>query len=360
VPIYQKHIEQSVFSSSVARFLKEPQRFFESMAIVLKPSTEGERGVLLLGYSYIFPFLLKVFDLSKVASRYFLVLEPSWSGYCDPDILCYTQFPYQVFVQSLEPRDSQFLLEATPNLIPVPVTANWWVDHRVFRPLPGVTKDADIIMVAGWGRYKRHFRFFRALAKLKKQRHRLKTILVGYSLGATQEAIRKQASYCGVLDLLEFHEGLSPEQVNHQLNRAKINLLWSRREGSNRAVVEGLLAGLPCIQREGFNYGHRHAHVNPQTGLYCREQDLSRTLLEMVDSYRQFDPRDWVMNNMSCQRGAEVLGDSIGSLARKLGEPWSGNLVTKASALNGMRYWDAEDRQRFERDYAYLESTIRK
>src|SRR5581483_101985 len=165
VPIYQGHIEQSVLNPAAVRFLKEPRKFFESMAIVLKSATEGERGVLLLGYSYVFPFLLKAFDVNKIASRYYLVLEPSWSGYCDPDILCYAAFPHQVFVQSLEPRDSKFLLDATPNLIPVPLAANWWVDHRVFRPLPGVTKDADIVMVAGWGRYKRHFRFFSALAK---------------------------------------------------------------------------------------------------------------------------------------------------------------------------------------------------
>src|SRR5262249_26012463 len=36
IPIYRGHIEQSVFLPAVARFLKQPQKFFESMAIVLK------------------------------------------------------------------------------------------------------------------------------------------------------------------------------------------------------------------------------------------------------------------------------------------------------------------------------------
>jgi glycosyltransferase involved in cell wall biosynthesis len=359
-PIYQEHIDRAVLSPAVANFLKEPRKLFESMAIVLKSSSANERGVLLLGYSYIFPFVLKLFDMERVAARYFLVLEPSWSGCCDPDILCYSQLPFPTFVQAIEPRDSQFLLDSTTNLIPVPLAANWWVDHRVFRPLPDVAKDADIVMVAGWGRYKRHFRFFSALTQLRKQGHRLKTILVGYPLGATQDDLRSQARYYGILDSLEFHEGLSPEQVNHQLNRAKVNLIWSRREGSNRAVVEGMLAGLPSIQREGFNYGHHHAHVNPHTGAYCSEQDLPRVLLDMLANYRQFTPREWIMENMSCQKGAELLGDCIGHTARKLGERWSGGLVAKASALNGMFYWNPEDRRRFEQDYAYLANTIRK
>jgi glycosyltransferase involved in cell wall biosynthesis len=359
-PLCQNHIEQSVGNPAVAKFVKEPHKLFESMAIVLKPPAHGERGVLLLGYSYIFPTLLKLFDVNKIASRYYIVLEPSWSGYCDLDILCYAQFPGPVFVQTPEPRDRQFLLDTAKNLIPVPVGANWWVDHRVFRPLPEGKKDADVVMVAGWGKYKRHFRFFSALGQLKKQGHRLKAILVGYPISATKADIQKLADYYGVLDWLEFHERLKPEQVNEQFNRAKINLLWSRREGFSRAVIEGMLAGLPCIQRAGFNYGYCHPYINAQTGIYCREEELPKALLDMSQNYGSYATREWIMKHMTCQKAADILDDAIGSIAIKAGEPWTKGLVTKASALNGMRYWDPEDRRRLEQAYIELQSALRK
>ena len=88
--------------------------------------------------------------------------------------------------------------------------------------------------------------------------------------------------------------------------------------------------------------------------------DLSRVLLEMVHNHDRFTPREWVMQEMSCQKGAEVLGEHIGQVATKLGERWSAPLVAKFSALSGMRYWDPADRGRFEQDYAFLESMLRK
>ncbi len=93
--------------------------------------------------------------------------------------------------------------------------------------------------------------------------------------------------------------------------------------------------------------------------MYCKEEDLPRALLDMVQNHDRFTPREWVMQEMSCQKGAEVLGEHIGQAALKLGERWSAPLVPKVSALSGMRYWDPADRHRFEKDYAFLQSTLR-
>jgi hypothetical protein len=65
------------------------------------------------------------------------------------------------------------------------------------------------------------------------------------------------------------------------------------------------------------------------------------------------------MSEMSCHRSAEILGECIGKVALQRGERWTAPLVTKVSALNGMRYWDSEDLRRFEPDYAFLESALR-
>jgi hypothetical protein len=180
-----------------------------------------------------------------------------------------------VFVQAFEPRDAAFITNLGSNLVVVPTSTNWWIDHRPFRPLPGVTKDVDVVMVAGWGEYKRHHRFF---------------------------------------------------------------------------------AALPCVLREGFNYGYRYPYINEQTGCFARERDLPEKLLWMIERHDQLSPREWVAEHMSAQRATQLLAEAIGKTAAGCGEGWSGNVAVKVNKLHGMEYWDANDRRHFETDYAFLRS----
>lgn len=110
-------------------------------------------------------------------------------------------------------------------------------------------------MVAGWAKFKRHSSFFAALHTLKKMGEMPKVILVGYPADMTKEDVLREAEYFGVRDQIELHEWITQEEVNRQLNRAKVNVLWSRKEGFNRAIIEGMFAGVPCILRNGHNFG---------------------------------------------------------------------------------------------------------
>lgn len=265
-----------------------------------------------------------------------------------------------MFVESGEPRDTRFLERLGANLVPLPVAGNWWVDHRIFRPLPGVAKDADVMMIACWGDYKRHARVFAALRGLRRAGSRLKLVLAGYpAAGRTRDDVCRQARYYGVRDQVEFHERLSAEEVNYQLNRCKVNLLWSRREGFNRSVIEGMFADVPCVMREGFNYGHKYPYINAHTGRYSTERGLPATLLWMVENYRTFSPRAWVMGHMSCERGTELMEKAIRKVVIEAGAAWTRGLALKASHLDGVCYWDEGDRAAFREDYAFLSSLVR-
>src|SRR5262249_6505935 len=87
----------------------DPRRLVGSRLLVAKPWRQGERGVLYVDYSYVFPSLAGLFDLRAIAERYHLVLEPSWSGVCTPEILLYTRVDRPVFVETIEPRDHRVL-----------------------------------------------------------------------------------------------------------------------------------------------------------------------------------------------------------------------------------------------------------
>ena len=163
-----------------------------------------------------------------------------------------------------------------------------------------------------------------------------------------------------VWDQLEFHEWLRPDEVNYQLNRARINIVWSRREGVNRAIVEGMFANIPCIIRSGFNYGYHYPYVNAETGRFATEESLPETILELLETPREYAPRDWVLAHMSCHKATSVLARAIRERASRDGEAWTSEPVPKIGQLNTMAYWDAEDAERFEADYRFLESTFRR
>jgi glycosyltransferase involved in cell wall biosynthesis len=335
-----------------------PQNLFKGSAIVLKSPGVNERGVLILQYSYVYPLLAKFFDLDKIAQRYYIALEPSWSGFCDLNVLIYTRLHHPVFVGSIEPRDTELICRLDSNLMVAPFSSNTWVDDRVFRPLPEVRKDADIIMVAGWADYKRHFAFFRGLERLRQRITQPKVILAGYPIDLGKEDILRLADLYHVRDLLEIHEWASPAEVNRLLNRAKVNVLWSRREGVNRAIIEGMLAGVPCLVREGFNYGYHYPHINSQTGRYSTEADFPQNLFEMIQHREQYAPRKWVLANMSCQKTSALLNQAIKKKALELGENWTTDIVAKTNELGCVRYWDAGDEARFQSDYEFLRSCM--
>jgi glycosyltransferase involved in cell wall biosynthesis len=336
-----------------------PKRLIGSRILVIKTARPRERGVLTVHYNYALPLLPGLFDLPAIVSRYYIVLEPGWSGYCVPDILLYSRLTAPVFVETIEPRDRDLITALASSLKPVfPVSSNWWVDHRLIPSLPDRQRDIDVIMVAAWARFKRHWRFFKALGQLRLRGHRLKVALIGYPQDLTKGDLIAQARLYGVHDQLELFERIPQSQVGTLLSRSKIHVLWSRREGSNKAIIEAMLANVPTIVRDGFNYGYHYPHINPQTGAFVGEDALADAILDMIARRSQFEPRAWVMANMTCQRAAATLEQPLRSQALELGEDWTEGLAVKVNALDSQQYWNPGDRAKFATDYAFLESAL--
>lgn len=356
---FDAHIRHSVENERALSIVRNAKGLLGYRVLVLKSAGERERGVVAMDYSYVFPLFAALYDIERIARRYYIVLEPSWRGLCTADILSYSKFDFPVFVESVEPRDIAFMKGLNANFVTAPIAANWWVDHRVVKPDPAVRRDLDVIMVAAWSPVKRHWRFFRALAELRRRGHKLKVALVGYDSGKTREGIEEEARVFGILDQLEIHEGLSLPGVVKLLVRSKVHLLWSRKEGANRAVVEALFADVPIVLREGLSYGHHYPYVNPSTGRFASEDNLGDVLLDMTSRHGDFRPREWALANMSCQRATEILEDTIRPVALAGGEQWTSRLAVKTVHLEKQAYWDPEDLTRFADDYTYLRKAIR-
>jgi glycosyltransferase involved in cell wall biosynthesis len=356
---YDAHVRSAVADPGAAAIVANPAGLLNYRALVVKSATDRERGVLVIDYSYIFPLFAALYDVEAIARRYYLVLEPSWRGLCTADVLAYSRYAFPVFVETVEPRDTAFLAALQANFVPVPIAANWWVDHRIVRPDPAVARDIDVVMVAAWSSVKRHWRFFRALADLRRRGHRLRVALLGYPLDRTRAQIEEAAQAFGIRDQIELHDNLPLARVVDLLTRAKVHVLWSRKEGANRAIVEALFADVPVIAREGLSYGFPYPYINPSTGRFASEQNLGNALLDAITNRARYEPRKWALAHMSCQRATEILEERIRATAVAAGERWTAPLAVKTVQLDSQRYWDPSDRDRFEDDYAFLKTTLR-
>jgi hypothetical protein len=335
-----------------------PRRLIGSRILVVKTARPGERGVIIMDYSFVFPLLAGLFDLPAIADRYTLVLEPSWAGSCTPEILLYSRLPHTVFLETTEPRDRDLLATLETNLTVVPIAANWWVDPRL-APTPRGERDIDVILVAAWADIKRHWRVFRTLSQLRARGHHLKVALVGYQYDRTRADIAALAEHFGIQDQVEMFERISQEEVSQLLVRSKIHVLWSRRECANRAMIEAMLADVPIIAREGLTFGFRYPYINDRTGRFVSEHDLGDAILHMIRTRDQYAPREWILGNMTAEKATAILEQHLQTQAVAAGERWTEGLVVKTSTLDTQRYWNPDDRGRFAADYAFIESTLR-
>ncbi len=335
----------------------DPKRLIGSHVLVLKTARTGERGVVVVDYSYVFPLLAGLFDLRRIAERYWIVLEPSWAGACSPEILLYTRLPCPVLVETHEPRDHALFTALDTNLVGVPIAANWWVDYRQAPP-PHGTRDIDVIVVATWADIKRHWRVFKVLSQLRARGHRLKVALVGYRYDRTREDIEALADHYGIRDQVETHERIPQDEVFRLLARSKVLVLWSRREASGRALTEAMLADVPVIVREGLTFGFRYPYINEHTGRFVPEAGLGSAIVEMIATRERYAPRAWVLANMTAEHATAALETRLRERALAAGEPWTEGLVVKMSNLETQRYWNPDDRARFAADYAFLESAL--
>ena len=352
----------SIVESTVRVYLSkagpDPTKQLGKRILVVKSPANGERGVVIVDYEFALPLMFGAFHIEAICESYDLVLEPSWAGVCAPEILMYTRLDWAVTVQTMEPRDHQFITALHANLDFVAMAANWWADSdqelTVDRP-----REFDVAMVASWSRIKRHWRFFRVLAKLRASGHKLRVALVGYAGDLKISDIEELANHFGVRDQIELFERLPQTAVQDILCRSKIHVLWSRREASGRAIIEALLADTPVIVREGLTFGFGYAYINSETGAFVSEQNLGEAMLQMIDERSHYSPRAWALDNIGSEKATELLETHLRERALQRGESWTKGIVPKVSALDTQYYLNEDDRKQFAEDYALLASYAR-
>jgi glycosyltransferase involved in cell wall biosynthesis len=300
-----------------------------------------ERGVVLIKFTGSFGPVFAALHGTGFFERYRVVLEPSWSGYALPEILCWLDEPLAdaVVVQTFDPRDRALFEALGLAAHVVPVGPGSWADYRKFRPLEDIgRRPYAAIYVANYTWMKRLHVYMRLVRRLAREGHRCALVCgsFGGARGGARETVIRLAQYHGVQDALDFHEDISHVAVVEMLNRSMVSVLLSRKEGMNRGISESLFCDVPVVVLEE-NVGN-HNCIDRETGLVATERDLYDAVCRVISRRAEFAPRRWALQRITPERSTAAVEDALKARAANASEPWTEGIAVKVNAPEAMLF----------------------
>jgi len=268
------------------------------------------KGLIVITFTKTFSYFLRRIDLEAMSNHFIFVLEPSWSGYADPDILGFVGRLNNVLIESSAVEDRAFLNCFPETFIPVSFGASDWVDIDIFQSL-NVEKKYDSIYIANTNPIKRVKRYLDAIKNIVAAGNEAYVgCLVCAAWGGAEKLILEMVKDYDLKNNIVLKFSLSREEVIESLNQSKVNILLSYKEGSNRSLFEAIFCNIPVICLSE-NVGVNKGYINEFTGLLIPNEDLESSLLWIKDNYTQFSPRDWALKNISPEATTEKLHQLI-------------------------------------------------
>jgi glycosyltransferase involved in cell wall biosynthesis len=302
--------------------------FYHGRVFKLKEKGPDEKGVILINYNETMAKLRLKYDMSSILKDYNIALELSYYGCCIPEIMQFLEHKdSDIVVGVVQDLESRFLERLEANIHSADYSSSTWVDDRAFYNL-NLEKEYDCIMVAMWNDIKRHYLLFEAIKEIGDPSYR--ACLVGGAWGRVRADIEEMADYYGIRKNITVFEKIPPDQVNVLLNKSKVNLLLSLKEGGNKAIVEGMFADVPAIVLSE-HLGIAPQWINENTGMLADKHRLKDALLHFRTSFAKYRPRDWAMNNISCKASTAKLEKKLKELATNKNQPWITPLAIKVN-----------------------------
>ena len=295
-------------------------------SLVLKePGADGEKGVFYSSFEYNWLRIARAPGARDFFRDYYLVGASSWSP---PDYASFVHLTGlsddPVFVGISNRADLEAYRIAAPVIEPLPLMACDWINPAHYKPRPRSERTIDILMVANWLSFKRHWLLFEALRDLPTT---LSVVLVGRNGGGrTEKDIRDEARAFGVRQDLTLYTDIGIDRVTELQCDARIALLFSAREGSCVAPVECFFANTPVGMMHDCHVGSR-AYINDQTGMLFGRQDLYRQIEAFLAGADTFAPREWAMENVTCYKASSALNARLNEYARGKGHPWTRDIA---------------------------------
>ena len=307
------------------------QRVEVRKSAILKCASPGEKGVVFVSFETQWEKLLALGPerLAAFASDYDLVVAPTWSPPHSPANLVFPRlFPGPLPCTISNLADLEIFPRLHPSYQPLRLFASSWVNPEIYQPRPRSERDIDLVMVANFGRYKRHHALFSALARIPKHA-RPNVVLVGQPHGnRTAEVLLHEMEDHGVRDCITLRSRISDAEVVDTLCRSKAAIITSMREGSCVAVVEAMMADTPLALLKGAQIGSS-AFLNEHTGCWLDGARLHEELPGFIARSDRFSPRAWLLENgIHCRASTQTLNEHLRTTAIAAGKPWTRDIFT--------------------------------
>jgi hypothetical protein len=348
-------------AKQIVKIFNENETTFKTLFnnyIILKKSTLEEKGVLLLKYAEVFEAFIIFSDLKTLFEKYHFVLEMSWDGVCDPVYFMFLNNNHSVFIEATSSIDFNFLQNLNTNLVPVKIAANDWINTDSIPILSNPEKQFDITMVANWSILKNHRKLFSALKKISiVYPHQLKVLLIGFPwANRTKENVYKEYKHI-LKDNIKKIDLVIREKIPHQevlecLQRSKMLLLLTYKEGCNQGITEALVCNTPIIVYENIKGGALEK-VNEFTGTKSSFKNLHHVIIEMLNTYHCYEPRDYYLAHSGARNSIKKLNDVIKSSKTE----WKCDLSPMVNA-HGLKYLNESERDLFENDYIFVKRCL--
>lgn len=291
-------------------------------SLLIRTPDENAKGVLFISFEYDLLTLLSVRDLPGLLDRYRVVFMGSWSPPCYQALWSFPPEYRREFVAGLShPDDGERLRSLGFEVTILPLYMSSWQDPADFQPRPRDQRDVDIVMVANWAKFKRHWVLFDALRRMK--RPDLRVVLIGQpDSGRTVDDLRGEAEAFGVAGQIEFLDRLPVTEVWRWLERSRVSLVFSRREGSCVVVAESLMANTPVGLLEGAGIGSRE-FIGKETGcLLPGGRHLSDHLNDFLNDAPGLSPRPRICCDLSAGVSLEKLRNVVGGPMPDSDQDW--------------------------------------
>ncbi len=313
-------------------------------SLLLKaPGANGEKGVLYVSFEYNLMRLIAHHDLRRLLAEYHVVMATSWSP---TDYGVFASFaglsddPLFAGISNIADIDAYRVMG--PAVEPVPLMASDWIDPGGYTPRPRADREIDILMVANFTRFKRHWLLFRALRRMRKN---LRIALIGIPTpGRSAEVLRAEARAFGAPQDLEILSNANIDVVAAYECNARTSIILSQREGSCVATAECLFSNTPMGLLRDAHVGSK-AYINERTGVLLSERHLARDLSAFLEASHTFQPRAWAMDHITCHQSSDRLNAQLRDYSLRRGRTWTRDIAPLCWRYVP-RYVSADDERR--------------
>jgi len=335
-----------------ATLAKDPK---VSRTLLLKaPGPDGEKGVIFCYFEYNWLRLLTgIEDFQSFTEKYTVIYAASWSP-TSYGVLGFaaSSTDQPIYVQPANIADVEKLSSFHPNVRPLDTLACDWINPDFYQPRPWDERDIDILVVANWAPFKRHWELFETLCQLPDD---LKIVCVGQrQSGVTLDDIRSLQKSYGVRQKIDYLESIPIEEVTQLQCRAKVSALFSRWEGGCVAVTESFAAGAVVAMREDAHIGSR-AHINEANGVLFNRSNAAQRISDALRNGAALTPRKWSSETISCSQTAAKLNQSLKRDSLDAGRPWTRDIAPFCYRPYPV-FVDETDQRRLAPDFAELSS----